>query len=107
VSLKDYAIIGRALSEGWVITFPQGTTKPFAEIRRGIFHVITRFRPTVVPVVLDGFSSSFKRNGIRPVGRKGRLSIRIKPPLEIDQGETPEAVLQRISDGIEQTRSPG
>lgn len=107
VSLSDYANIGRALSEGWVITFPQGTTKPFAEVRRGIYHVITRFRPTVVPVVLDGFSSSFKRNGIRPVRRNVRLSVRIKPPLEIHDGETAGTVLRRIADGIEQTESSG
>ena len=106
VSLKDFDTIGRALSDGWVITFPQGTTKPFARVRRGIVHVITRFQPTVVPVVIDGFASSFKRNGIKPVRRGGQLSIRIKSPLVTIDEELPDMLLCRIMDGIEQNSPP-
>ena len=31
------ASIGIALSDGWVITFPQGTTKPWKPIRKGTY----------------------------------------------------------------------
>ena len=29
VKMSDISNIGLALNDGWVITFPQGTTKPF------------------------------------------------------------------------------
>ena len=32
---SDTRKIERALSSSWVITFPQGTTKPFAPARKG------------------------------------------------------------------------
>ena len=34
VKFSDVSNIGKALDDGWVITFPQGTTKPFKPIRK-------------------------------------------------------------------------
>ena len=40
VKMGDISKIGTALDDGWVITFPQGTTTPFKPIRRGTAHII-------------------------------------------------------------------
>ena len=40
VKMSDISNIGIALEDGWVITFPQGTTKPFTPIRKGTAHII-------------------------------------------------------------------
>jgi 1-acyl-sn-glycerol-3-phosphate acyltransferase len=55
VKMGDITKIGTALDDGWVITFPQGTTTPFKPIRRGTAHIIKTFKPIVVPIVIDGF----------------------------------------------------
>ncbi len=48
---KDTNKIADALSRSWVITFPQGTTRPFAPGRMGTPHFIREHRPVVVPFV--------------------------------------------------------
>ena len=48
VKFSDVSNIGTALDDGWVITFPQGTTTPFKPIRRGTAHIIKTFKPIVV-----------------------------------------------------------
>ena len=35
VKMSDISNIKKALDDGWVITFPQGTTTPFKPIRKG------------------------------------------------------------------------
>ena len=64
VKLGDISKIGTALDDGWVITFPQGTTTPFKPIRRGTAHIIKTYKPIVVPIVIDGFRRSFDKKGI-------------------------------------------
>ena len=51
--------INAALKDGWVITFPQGTTKPWMPVRKGTAHIIKENKPVVVPIVIDGFRRSF------------------------------------------------
>ncbi|MCB0473201.1 MAG: 1-acyl-sn-glycerol-3-phosphate acyltransferase, partial [Flavobacteriaceae bacterium] len=57
--------IGKALDDGWVITFPQGTTTPFKPIRRGTAFIIKEYQPIVIPVVIDGFRRSFDKKGLQ------------------------------------------
>ncbi|MFT7071394.1 lysophospholipid acyltransferase family protein [Patiriisocius sp. Uisw_017] len=84
VKMSDVSSIAKALDDGWVITFPQGTTRPWKPIRRGTAHLIKTNKPIVVPIVIDGFRRSFDRKGLR-VKKKGILqSMEIKEPLEID-----------------------
>ena len=64
VKTSDIKNISLALKDGWVITFPQGTTTPFKPIRRGTAHLIKQFKPLVVPIVIDGFRRSFDKKGI-------------------------------------------
>ena len=65
VDLSDQEKIGIALQEGWVITFPQGTTKPFAPGRKGTGHMIKKYQPVVVPVVIDGLRDTFHKRGLK------------------------------------------
>ena len=53
VKMSDISNIGVALDDGWVITFPQGTTKPFKPVRKGTAHLIKHFKPKVIPIVID------------------------------------------------------
>ena len=65
VKMSDITAISTALNDGWVITFPQGTTTPFKPIRKGTAHIIKRYKPIVVPIVIDGFRRSFDKKGLR------------------------------------------
>ncbi|MFO8148642.1 MAG: lysophospholipid acyltransferase family protein [Bacteroidota bacterium] len=103
VNLNDTENIGIALKDGWVITFPQGTTKPFKPIRKGTAHIIKNHKPIVIPIVIDGFRRSFDKKGIR-IKKRGILqSFQIKPPLEIDyENETIEEIVEKLEYAIEQ-----
>ncbi len=103
VKMSDISNIGKALKDGWVITFPQGTTTPWKPLRKGTAHIIKKYRPIVVPVVIDGFRRSFDKKGLR-VKKKGILqSIVIKEPLEIDyENESFESIIEKLEYAIEQ-----
>lgn len=103
VNLKDISNIGVALDDGWVITFPQGTTTPFVKGRRGTTHLIKKFKPIVVPIVIDGFRRTFEKKGMGMKSRGNTLSINIKPPLRIDYDADSDEILRIIMDGIEQS----
>ncbi|GAA4899859.1 lysophospholipid acyltransferase family protein [Flaviramulus aquimarinus] len=103
VKMSDISSIGKALDDGWVITFPQGTTTPFKPIRKGTAHIIKRYKPIVVPIVIDGFRRSFDKKGLRIKKKNILQSFEIKAPLEIDyDNETTEEIVKRIEYAIEQ-----
>lgn len=97
--------IGKALSDGWVVTFPQGTTRPFAPGRIGIGHLIRQFRPLVVPVVVDGFSRAFGKTGLNFRNPGLPVSVQIKAPLELDYDAPADVLVAQIMDAIEQTEA--
>lgn len=103
VNLNDTENIGTALKDGWVITFPQGTTKPFKPIRKGTAYIIKKYKPIVIPVVIDGFRRSFDKKGIH-IKKRGILqSFQIKQPLVIDyENESIEAIVEKLEYAIEQ-----
>lgn len=103
VKLSDVSNMVKALEDGWVITFPQGTTTPFAPGRRGSTHIIKKCNPIVVPVVVDGFRTAFDKKGLKLGKRNTRLSIRFKPPLQLDPAEDADLMLNRIMYAIEQS----
>lgn len=76
VNPNDTENIGKALDDGWVITFPQGTTKPFKPIRKGTAHIIKNHKPLVIPIVIDGFRRSFdkKKDCVSKSGEFCRVS---------------------------------
>jgi len=103
VKMSDISNIKKALDDGWVITFPQGTTTPFKPIRRGTAHIIRTYKPVVVPIVIDGFRRSFDKKGLIIKKRDVLQSMVIKPPMEIDyENETVEEIVKRIQFEIEQ-----
>lgn len=103
VNPKDTQNIKRALDDGWVITFPQGTTKSFKPVRKGTAYIIKEQRPIVVPIVIDGFRRSFDKKGLF-MKKKGILqSMVIKEPLEIDyEIDSIEEIVEKIEFAIEQ-----
>jgi len=103
VKLSDVSNISRALLDGWVITFPQGTTTPFKPIRRGTAHIILKNKPTVIPIVIDGFRRSFDKKGLM-IKKRGILqSMVIKKPLAIDyDNDSVKDVVEKIEYAIEQ-----
>ena len=103
VNISDITNISLALKDGWVITFPQGTTTPFKPLRKGTAHLIKKFKPLVVPIVLDGFRRSFDKKGIL-IKKKGIIqSMCIKNPLDIDYDkESTDEIIQKIEFAIEQ-----
>lgn len=106
VNPSDTENIKTALNDGWVITFPQGTTKSFKPVRKGTAHIIKQHRPIVVPIVIDGFRRSFDKKGLR-LKKKGILqSLTIKKPLKIDyENDTIEQIVEQIEYAIEQHAS--
>jgi 1-acyl-sn-glycerol-3-phosphate acyltransferase len=103
VKMSDISNIKKALDDGWVITFPQGTTTPFKPIRRGTAHIIKTYKPVVVPIVIDGFRRAFDKKGLLIKKRNVLQSMVIKPPMEIDyENETVDEIVKRIEIEIEQ-----
>ena len=103
VKMSDVSNIGKALNDGWVITFPQGTTTPFKPIRRGTAHIIKKHKPIVIPIVIDGFRRSFDKKGLAIKKRNVLQSMVIKEPLDIDYDneEIPD-IVKKIEFAIEQ-----
>lgn len=100
VDPEDIEKINRGLNDGWVLTFPQGTTAPGAPGRIGCAHLIKQFRPVVVPVRLDGFREAFDKTGLKLRKLKVQLSVRYGRPLEIDYDQPPSAILAAVMRGI-------
>ena len=106
VKFSDISNIGKALNDGWVITFPQGTTTPFKPIRKGTAHLIKQYKPIVIPIVIDGFRRSFDKKGIRVKKKNVLMSMTIKKPLKIDYlKDSTEDIIKKIEFSIEQHSS--
>ena len=102
----DVSNINKALRNGWLITFPQGTTKAWTPMRRGTAHIIQQNKPIVVPVVIDGFRRSFDKKGLKIKKRGVQQSIEVKEPLKIDyNNESIDDILKKVEFAIEQHRS--
>jgi 1-acyl-sn-glycerol-3-phosphate acyltransferase len=102
--LVDTQKIDQALEKSWVITFPQGTTKPFAPGRKGTAHIIKNNRPVVVPVVINGFWRAFTKKGLtfKKVGTP--LTVRFKAPIKFDDNATLDEILSQVMEAIEQSK---
>ncbi len=84
VKMSDISNIGVAVNDGWVITFPQGTTKAWAPLRKGTAHIIKTYKPIVVPVVIDGFRRSFDKKGLYIKKKEVLQTMKVKAPLLLD-----------------------
>lgn len=101
---SDTRKIQRALEKNWVITFPQGTTKPFAPGRKGTAFIIKQNKPIVIPVVINGFWRAFNKKGLRFKKKGSLLSVTFKEPLKIDYDAPSEKILEQVMDAIEQSK---
>ena len=104
VNLNEISNIDKAIQNGWVVTFPQGTTKAFAPGRRGTAHLIKTNKPIVIPVVIDGFRRAFDKKGLI-IKKKGiRATMSFKDPLDIDyENDSSDEIMKKIMDAIEQS----
>jgi 1-acyl-sn-glycerol-3-phosphate acyltransferase len=100
----DTRNIARALENNWVITFPQGTTTPYAPGRKGTAFIIKHNKPIVVPVVISGFGKAFDKKGLKLVKKGTKLSVTFKAPLEINYNDSLETILEQLMDAIEQSK---
>lgn len=100
---KDLDKIRDAISSGWVITFPQGSTKPFIEGRRGTAHIVKEVNPIVVPVVINGFRRAFDKKGLRIKKTGTQLRIEFKKPIQFKAEDSVKNILDEIMDRIEQS----
>ncbi len=101
---SDTRKIERALNNNWVITFPQGTTKPFAPGRKGTAFIIKQHQPIVIPVVINGYWRAFNKKGLVFKKKGSHLSVTFKPALDIDYNDTTENILEKVMDSIEQSK---
>lgn len=103
VDTTDGDSVGIALEDGWVITFPQGTTRAFNPGRKGTAYMIKQYKPTVVPVVIDGFRRAYDKKGLNIRVKGVNLSMEFKQPLDIDyENESVESIMEKVMNGIEQ-----
>lgn len=103
VRMEDLSNIGTALSDGWVINFPQGTTKVNAKGRRGVTILVKKHDPVVIPVVIDGFRRAFDKKGLKMKKRGVKLTIRFKERIILDPKGNGDEMLATIMDAIEQS----
>jgi 1-acyl-sn-glycerol-3-phosphate acyltransferase len=101
---SDTRKIDKALEKSWVITFPQGTTKPFAPGRKGTAFIIKNCQPIVIPVVINGFWRAFNKKGLKFKKKGSLLSVRFKEPMVIDYTLPTEIILEQVMDAIEQSK---
>ena len=81
VRSQDPSNINLALEDGWVITFPRGTTDKTKPVRKGTAYIIKNNLPIIVPIKLSGFSDVFQRNGLKVLNRKKSFSMEICEPV--------------------------
>ncbi len=104
INTLDVQNINRALQEGWLITFPQGTTKPGAPVRKGTAYMIKASQPIVVPVLIEGFDKAFDKTGLKIKQKGVKKKIKIKDVINIDYtSDSVEDIVRKISVAIEQS----
>lgn len=101
---SDTRKITRALANNWVITFPQGTTTPFAPGRKGTAHIIKLTKPVVIPVVISGFWRAFNKKGLKFKKKGSLLSVKFKEPLQVDYDAEADVILKQVMEAIEQSK---
>ncbi|MEO8961385.1 MAG: lysophospholipid acyltransferase family protein [Ginsengibacter sp.] len=105
LDLKDTRKIVAALKDNWVITFPQGTTKPYATGRKGTAFIIKHHKPIVIPVVINGFNKAFDKKGLKLKEKGTLLTVQFKKPLGLTYQETVDEILENVMDAIEQSET--
>jgi 1-acyl-sn-glycerol-3-phosphate acyltransferase len=95
--------VSKGLKFGWVVSFPQGTTSPYAPIRKGTAHIILQNKPIVVPVVINGFRRAFNKTGLKYKKRNTELNVKFKKPIYFDDNQSLEDITLIVQNIIEQS----
>ena len=103
LSLSDSKKILKALERNWVITFPQGTTTPFAPGRKGTAFLVKQSRAVVIPIVIKGFNIAFHKKSLKLLQKGTEISVNIKPPLAINYEDSLDDILAQVMEAIEQS----
>jgi len=105
VDMSEVENIMKALDNGWVITFPQGTTSAYAQGRKGTAKLVKSQRPIVVPIKINGFRRAFDKKGLKVKVTGVKPTMEFKKPLDIDYDkESAQEILNKIMFAIEQTQ---
>lgn len=105
VDMSEIDNILKALDNGWVITFPQGTTSAFAQGRKGTAKLVKQQKPIVIPIKINGFRRAFDKKGLKIKVTGVEPTMEFKAPLNIDyDAESAHQILDKIMIAIEQTQ---
>jgi len=105
VDMSEVENIMKALDNGWVITFPQGTTSAYAQGRKGTAKLVKSQRPIVVPIKINGFRRAFDKKVLKVKVTGVKPTMEFKKPLDIDYDkESAQEILNKIMFAIEQTQ---
>src|SRR5690606_22118080 len=100
----DTRKIAKALENNWVITFPQGTTKPFSPGRKGTAFIIKHHQPLVIPVVISGFWRAFNKKGLKFKKQGSVINVEFKAPIPFTYEESNEEIHEKVMDAIQQSK---
>lgn len=104
VDMSEVENIMKALDNGWVITFPQGTTSAFAQGRKGTAKLVKQQKPIVVPIKINGFRRAFDKKGLKIKVTGVEPTMEFKKPLNINYyDDSAVDILEKIMVAIEQT----
>ena len=106
VDTSDQDKISKALSRGWIVTFPQGTTKTYAPLRKGTAYIIKENNPIVVPVNVNGFRRGFEKKGLFFKKKGIELSVIFKEPIKFCENDSPDQIIARLANEIGQDYIP-
>jgi len=93
---EDFDNIIKALNDGWVITFPRGTTDNSKPVRSGTAYIIKQTNPIVIPVKIDGFDDVFERNSLKIKNKTKPFSIKFGNALKFHDDESIESITNQI-----------
>jgi len=83
VDLEGISKVEEAISTGWLLHFPTGTTQKDAPIRPGMAQLLHRTKPIAVPMRVDGFRDLLLHKQFP--GRTGKkATIRLFPPMDLE-----------------------
>ncbi|MGN6491652.1 MAG: lysophospholipid acyltransferase family protein [Agriterribacter sp.] len=103
LNLSDTKKILKALERNWVITFPQGTTTPFAPGRKGTAFLVRQSKATVIPIVITGFNKAFHKKSLKLMKKGTVMTVTFKPPMQINYNDNLDVILDQLMDAIEQS----
>ena len=96
IRVEDFDNIKKALNDGWVITFPRGTTDNSKPVRPGTAHIIKSTNPIVIPITINGFDEVFEKNSLKIKNRNKSFSLKFGNPLKFDYNESIESITSQI-----------